>query len=230
MKFELRAIIKFLYLRNEKPNRIHEMINETPGYAEVSITTIRKWVKRFKDGEMDIIDSKRSGRPKIKNKFISKVRLMIEENPSLSCKFIAKKLDIGWGTVKKILIEELGLKKVNMKWIPHTLNDDQKAKRKEDSIEILRIIENTPNKELCNLLTGDETWIYYENPRPIVWQRLHHHRPQFPKKTIASKKMMISVIWSCSGIHSITPLQRGQKFNRKFYSGFFSFQFNLIFE
>ena len=158
---------------------------------------IKKWTKRFREGQMDLEDRFRSGRPRKKD-LIKKISEMVEKNSSLSCKKIAAELGCSQTTVKKILTIDLDLKKVSFRWIPFRLNPNQKKKRVQISKELIEILENSKRK--CNVLTGDETWLYFENPMLSVWQRSGIERPSQPKKTIASKKVMVCVIWSISGI------------------------------
>lgn len=66
-------------------------------------------------------------------------------------------------------------------------------------------------------MTQDETWIYLNNPRKTMWIKEGHEPPINVKQNIGSKKVMISVIWSRTGVKSITMLPPGQKFNKEFY-------------
>ena len=72
-------------------------------------------------------------------------------------------------------------------------------------------------KTLDQLMTQDETWIYLNNPRKTMWIKEGHEPPINVKQNIGSKKVMISVIWSRTGVKSITMLPPGQKFNKEFY-------------
>ena len=224
MEIEFRAIIHFFFLRNESNTNIHRFINETYGENSIGLSTVKRWTKFFKEGKMDLEDRIRSGRPRNKE-LIKKVAALVEKNSSLSFKKIAVRLGCSQTTVKKILTMDLGLNKVSFKWIPFKLNPNQKNRRVQISKELITILENSKRK--CNILTGDETWLYYENSMPSVWQRSEVKRPSQPKKTIASKKVMACVIWSISGIHCFKDLPNDKKFNSSFFSGFFFFFVNF---
>jgi hypothetical protein len=58
---------------------------------------------------------------------------MLEDDPFSSKKAIARELSIHPSTVKRKLTENLGMRKVSFKWIPHKLTDLQKAARVEMS-------------------------------------------------------------------------------------------------
>ena len=71
---------------------------------------------------------------------------------------------------------------------------------------------------LRKVLTQDESWIYFSNPRKSMWVEEEGQPPVRVSRKIDSKKVMISVIWSIMGIKSITMLGKNQKFNRVFFS------------
>ena len=62
-KFEHRSIIKFLVLEGQSPSNIHERMTAVYGDSAPSRTMIFEWARRFKDGQLNIEDSPRSGRP-----------------------------------------------------------------------------------------------------------------------------------------------------------------------
>ena len=90
--------------------------------------TVQKWTKRFGEGDYSLDDKPRGDRP-VKNELVDKIKNMLKEEPYLSKKKIVSFLELSTGIVSRILRNELGLNKVNFRWIPHTLNDHQKLKR-----------------------------------------------------------------------------------------------------
>jgi hypothetical protein len=59
--------------------------------------------------------------------------------------------------------------------------------------------------QLCDVITGDETWIYIylDNPRNSMWLdsvALRPERPERVRRNIGSKKVMITFFWSCAGV------------------------------
>lgn len=127
-------------------------------------------------------------------------------------------LKIPKSTASSILRNDLNMKKINLRWIPHQLLPHQKQKRM-DKARILynRLIRMKP-KKLNRVLTEDEIWIYYNNPRRSMWLEYGSKVPDRVKNEIGSKKAMISVIWSRSGIKSISMLPADQTFTKEFFS------------
>ena len=66
VRFKLRAVIEFLTAEKGPPTEIHRRMQAVYGDQCVEVGTVRRWVRRFKDGELgqaDLNDKTRSGRP-----------------------------------------------------------------------------------------------------------------------------------------------------------------------
>ena len=64
VRFKQRAVIEFLTLENVPPIEIHRRMQAVYGDHCVDVSTVRRWVTRFKDGELgqaDLSDKTRSG-------------------------------------------------------------------------------------------------------------------------------------------------------------------------
>ena len=107
------------------------------------------------------------------------------------------------------------MKKINAHWIPHKLNEQQKSRRKIDCMEMLRILTEDPSVFI--VLTGDETWINWDNSFKAMWLLENEKPPDVVKKNISSRKTMISVIWGMNGIVSVVGLPTGQTFTKGFF-------------
>ena len=60
-KFQHQSIIKFLVLEGRSPSNIHERMTAVYGNSVPSRTMIFEWARGFKDGQLNIEDSPRSG-------------------------------------------------------------------------------------------------------------------------------------------------------------------------
>ena len=214
-KEEQRYVIHFFWLQKKRPKEIFEKMKVVYGEKTLNLMTIRRWMKKFDDGQDNINDSTRSGRPK-KNHLILPIKKLLEENPYLSTKKMGEKLGVSKETINRILKEDLDMKKINFKWIPYVLDSGLRKKRVETSKILLSKLVNLSLRERSLIMTGDETWLYLDNPRTFMWNR-EKIKLTKPKITISSKKIMISVIWSPSGFHSIVKLNEGKKFNKEFF-------------
>ena len=66
VRFKQRAVIEFLTAEKAPPIEIHRRMQAVYGDQYVDVSTVRHWVRRFKDGELgqaDLCDKTGSGRP-----------------------------------------------------------------------------------------------------------------------------------------------------------------------
>jgi len=91
-------------------------------------TAVYKWVKRFSEGRESVTDEERSGQPAKgrTEENIAKVRQIVRENLQLTVRIIEEQLKIDRETVRKILTEDLDMRKVCAKMVPKELTEEQK--------------------------------------------------------------------------------------------------------
>ena len=81
-------------------------------------TAVYKLVKRFSEGRESVTDEERSRRPATSRteENIAKVCQIVRKNRRLTVRSIAQKVNIDRETVRKILTEDLDMRKVCAKW------------------------------------------------------------------------------------------------------------------
>ena len=183
---ETRVIMKFLWKCGESKEDIYTTICNKVGPTITSLRTVGRWIDRFNSGDYSVINKQKPGRP-VDVKNIAMVELEVKNDPFISSREIGRRLSICKDTVTKILRENLKMKKVNCKWIPHLLNDNQKLKRIQIATEMLKQIKESEYDNTV-ILTGDETWIRWNNPHRSMWLLEGESPPQIPKHKISSKK------------------------------------------
>ena len=214
---EYRTVCHFLWKKNYINKDIYCTISDVYDEEVPSLRTIQKWTKNMNDDNWSIFDRPREGRPK-RTELKQEIQNVLLYNPYASTQKIAEIVKADRKTVKRVLIDELNMSKVNFKWIPHILTQEIKVKRIEISKELFEFLTSANDQKLHKVLTQDETWVYFINPRNSMWLEAGRQIPEKPKRMIGSKKVMISVIWGITGIKSITMLPIGEKFNKKFFS------------
>jgi len=118
-------------------------------------TAVYKWVKRFSEGRESVTDEERSGRPVTSRteKNIVKVRQILRENRRLTVRSIAKQVNIDTETVRKILTEDLDMRKVCAKMVPEERTEEQKQRQ----VTIFQDLLERQDDILGHVITGDET-------------------------------------------------------------------------
>ena len=103
-----------------------------------SLTMVKKWLKRFKDGRVSFEDDNQIGRPVTAsgddNLTVVLTREMTSENTRITYDESSNELGVGQNAIHS-LIERVELKKVEAKWVPHNLTQVQKQKRVEICLE-----------------------------------------------------------------------------------------------
>jgi len=108
------------------------MLVQVYGDNALKKTAVYKWVKHFSEGRESVTDEERSGWPATSRteENIAKIRQIVRENSRLSVRSIAEQVNIDRETVRKILTEDLDMRKVCAKMVP---KGSPKNKSKEDS-------------------------------------------------------------------------------------------------
>ena len=124
----------------------------------VKKTAVYKWVNCFSEGRERVTDEERSGRPP-KNRTeenIAKIREIVRENRRLTVRSIAEQVNIDRETVRKILTEDLDMRKVCVKIVSKELTEEQNQRR----VTICQDLLERQDDILGRVITGDETWVY----------------------------------------------------------------------
>ena len=107
------------------------MLAQVYGDNTMKKTAVYKWVKRFSEGRESVTDEEGSGRPATSRteENIADVRQTVRENRRLTVRTLAEQVDIDGETVRKILTEDLDMRKVCAKMVPKELTEEQKQRR-----------------------------------------------------------------------------------------------------
>ncbi|KAJ8956526.1 hypothetical protein NQ318_019246 [Aromia moschata] len=95
----------------------------------VKVLFFDRWHKAFAEGQEDVNDENRAGRPSTSSSDdnVKRVRGLLNTDRRLSVRLISETLDITKTIVHEIVSESLGMRKVCAKLVPNVLTDDQKA-------------------------------------------------------------------------------------------------------
>ena len=107
------------------------MLVQVYGDNATKKTAVYKWVKRFSEGRKSVTDKERTGRPETSRtkENIAKFHQVVRENCWLTVRSTAEQVNIDRETVRKILTEDLDMRKVCAKMVPKELTKEQKQRR-----------------------------------------------------------------------------------------------------
>src|SRR5215475_10085734 len=109
MLFRQCAVIEFLVKEEIPAAEIHQRLQRAYGSVCMGASSVRRWVKHFKDGNTSIQHKPRSGRPRTASTERNKERVdeIIQDDRRVTVDTIARTLGIGHSAVQE-MIESLG--------------------------------------------------------------------------------------------------------------------------
>jgi hypothetical protein len=106
-------------------------------------------------------DGPRSWQPKTQrtDANVDRVRTLVRSDRRLGVTVIAEELNMNRETVRHIVKEDLGMRRISPKMLPRIMTHEQKQHQLHISSDLLR------NAEMFDrVITGDETWCFQYDP------------------------------------------------------------------
>ena len=192
---EQRAYIKICTLLGATPMDIKADLDTVYGSQAASYLTITRWFLRFKQGRESLEDDPHSGCPLsvFSEDDVTAIKYLLDEYALYTVDEISESLSINSSAVFMILKQRLGLRKICARWVPHLLSQAEKDRRVKITSELLQIYDGCDDKRLCEIVTGDETWISFFEPEGKennkVWIGENRARPQIAHRSRSVKRV-----------------------------------------
>jgi histone-lysine N-methyltransferase SETMAR len=221
---ELRGYIRLRTLLGIRPVDIHGELQEACGDSAPSYTTVQTWASRFKEGRSSVEDDPRSGRPSssVTGNTSATVRELINKDPFLTLDEVAEAVGISHGSAYRLLHDELGMRKLCSRWIPHLLTEAQKEERVETAKGLLNRFRAWGRHGVADIVTGDETWIHYYEPnrkqQNMVWVKEGDSAPTIAKTERSAGKAMYAIFFSNQGVVAQIPVPAGRTVTGVYYA------------
>ena len=118
-----RYYIFVSWKNGREPTQIHNELVNAEGEEALSLRTVERWVRAFKDGDESVSDNARSGRPceAVTSEKIAKADDFISNDPHITTTELASQVGISHERITHILHNELGFHKVCAKWVSHNI-------------------------------------------------------------------------------------------------------------
>jgi len=120
-----RVNTKFLVKLKKSATETFQLLTEAYGEDCMPRARVLEWHKRFLEGRESLKDDDRPGRPRtaITDDNIEKVRVVIRKDRRLGVRAVAEEVNLDRESVRRILREELNVRKVCAKMVPKLLSD-----------------------------------------------------------------------------------------------------------
>ena len=157
------AIIFYNFRRGLTQQQCIDELNSIFGDEALSKTSVYRWYGELKWGCSSLQDEFREGCPKsvVVPETIDAVRQLILQDRHVTYCEIKTSLGSSGTNIHSILHEHLTGKKICSRWIPHNLSIAQKKAGVDWSKEMLPKYDRGASKNVYDIVTGDESWIYY---------------------------------------------------------------------
>lgn len=208
-----RHVLLFYFRKGKTARQACEKLRKVYGDKSLKQRQCQRWFKKFNEGDFDLNDAPRSGRPSEIDD--DKIIALVDSNPHYTTRDMAEILKIANSSVQVHLKKLEYVSRLDV-WIPHELNEVQFKARKKICDMLIKREGNNPF--LNRLITGDEKWIAYNNiMRKRSWSRSHDSPQTTSKPDIHQMKIMISVWWDCKGVVYFEFLPRNRTINSIVY-------------
>lgn len=223
---ESRAVIKFCCELGKTPTQTLEMINRSSVKSSVSRSLVFRWHKRFSEGHESLENEERSGRPStIDATLIQNVKDVVYADRRVTIRDICDETGYSFGTVHRVLTNNLNMHKVSARWVPRLLSDDNKVRRVAASRKFLRRYDREGDEFLSRIVTTDETWLFMYDPetkeQSKQWKTPSSPPPKKARVTKSAGKQMYIFFADIQGMILQHAVPTGMTVNARYYSRVF---------
>jgi len=201
---------------------MYEMLQAAFGESCLSRSNTFEWYSHFKNGRRSFEDDPHPGRPSTAHteETMAHVREIIRADRCLTIREVAEDVGIAFGTCQKILTEDLQMRRVSAKFVPHLLTAEQKDDLVSICTDLRERAQNNPNF-ISSVITGDESWVYCYDPETkqmsSQWKTASFPRPKKARHVKSNVKTMLMAFFDIDGLVHHEYVPRGQTVNKEFY-------------
>lgn len=218
-KDEQRGVVRFLTAEGVAQQEISRRMTAVYGEHCISLATVKRWSKRFREGRESCKDNPRPGQSHraITTDTIAQVDQLIRQERRIGIDELAELVHISHGSVHTIIHDHLGYRLLCASWMPKILNDRQKTERFGAALTHLTRYHNEGDAFLSAIVTGDESWCHHYEPetrrQSLQWKHLNSPPPKKAKAVISAGKVLLTFFFDRQGPLLIEFAKRGETIN-----------------
>ena len=220
---QIRTIIAYNQLKGLSVDECYNDMVQVLHESAPDKSTVFRWYRNFNNGKTTVEDDPHGSRPITATtpENIEMVKKLIEEDRKITCLQLAAKVRISSERVFHIIHHHLKLR-VCTRWVPHFLTEYQKQVRVNLSREILEKFKNGSSKFWCNVITGDEIYVYYYDPptrrESQIWVFENEEPPTNVKLSKTVGKILYAVFFRSNGLVKAIRLSEQKTVTASWYT------------
>ena len=204
-KRHLREVLLFAFNSKKSAAEARRMIVKTYGEASISERTCREWFQRFKS-DFSVEDKERPGQ--VKKFEDAQLETLLNEDSSQTQQELADSLSVTQQAISHRL-KTMGMIQKHGHWVPYELKPRDVERRLFACEQLLQ--RQKRKGFLHRIVTSDEKWIHYDNPkRKKSWGYRGHASTSTAKPNIHGSKLMLCIWWDQLGVIYYELLQPGE--------------------
>ncbi|KAI6655666.1 Transposase [Oopsacas minuta] len=147
---------------------------------------------------------------------------MVMEDKCITVNQFEQSMEILSGAIHTILTTELGYQSICGKWVPHKLSENQRLARLNIAKKLFETYENCDSLRLTEIITGDETWVYYSKPYSKYEKRTclrsDEQPAEIPRPDFRKSKIMCTIFFSSHGVVLQLPCESCKAVTATFFT------------
>ncbi len=202
-KFDQRFQIELMLKEGASQREIKQRLDALHGGLALSKSSVQRWCSQFRNGRVQE-NLPKSGAPKKRTAAkIAQVRAKIQVDRRSTIRQLAQDVNLSFGCTRRLLTEDLKVRKTPAKWVPHLLTDPERQCRVDLARRSLQMLCRCANP-IDVVITQDESWVYCWDPQPKAsrreWLRKNQTCPEKVPIEHSVQKLMLVVFIDKDGL------------------------------
>lgn len=223
-RMKQRAVIQFCVNLGKSPVETLDMMRTASKKTPACRSLVYKWHRRYSEGRGSVKDDARSGRPvtRTTSADVIAVKAALDSDRRRTLSELCEMLDMTYGTVRRIITEELKMSRVCARWVPRLLKEHEMERRVEDSRRFLARFDSEGDRFLEKIVTTDETWLFYYDPetkqQSSQWKTCESPPPKKARSSKSMGKCMFIAFFDMHGPILLHAVPNGRSVTGSYYS------------